>query len=479
MPAARKARLHRQIGERLEAGYGAQGGDIASDLARHFVRGHDPHRAVRYLQRVAEQALRRSAHREAITHLTSALELLSQWPDSPERQQQELALLNLLAPAYIATEGWGTLAAEQTYARAYALCQLLGNPPQRARIIFGQATMYEFRGDYLKSQALLDEHLHLPDPVRSDPLLAESYDLLACTRFHQGSFADALTQADYGITLANPDQSETIIAAMGENPLVGCHTWAALALWHLGYPDQALVRGQQAVRLAEAHAYSLASARMQLAYIYQWRRDRAMTRHWAEMAAAAATQHGFPYRVAVGKILRGWVLAQEGQPATGIARIEAGLAACRATGTHIDYPYFLALLAEAHSINNQPAAGLLVLAGALAMVHTSRAFFYEAELYRLKGMLLLQSDPVNSVAEAEQHMQHALEIARRQGARSLELRAAMSLARLRQQQDKSAAGHTLPAEITNWFTEGVDTADIREARALLAELTPHDSSYSA
>ena len=466
--ATRRARLHRQIGLRLEAGYHQAARMMAAELATHFVRGRDRPRALQYLKLAAEQALSRSAHREAIELLKLGLDLLQHWPETPERTEHELALQAMLAPALIATQGWGSSEAEHAYLRARDLCTTLGGSRQRDQVLFGLATMLEFRAEYQQSAALMEQQLRI-DRRKGRELLVESYDLLACSLFHQGSFTAALHQAEQGLNLYDPQQQYALIARFGENPGVGCHIWSALSLWFLGYPDKALGSARLAVHQAQDHLYSLANAQTHLACIHQLRREDQLTRQYAEMAIAVATQQGFPYRAAVGRMLQGWAVAVQGQVEDGIRLLHEGLDACLAMGAMLDYPYFLTLLADACSHADQIDEGLIALAGAQAMVLNSRSFYYEAELHRLKGSLLLQTSREANIDDAEACFTEGLAVARRQQAKSLELRAAVSLGRLWQQQGKQAEAHHLVAETCSWFTEGFDTVDLQQAQAFLRE----------
>jgi predicted ATPase len=260
-----------------------------------------------------------------------------------------------------------------------------------------------------------------------------------------------------------------LIARFGENPGVGCHIWSALSLWLLGYPDKALGSARLAVHQAQDHLYSLANAQTHLACIHQLRREDQLTRQYAEMAIAVATQQGFPYRAAVGRMLQGWAVAVQGQVEDGIRLLHEGLDACLAMGAMLDYPYFLTLLADACSHADQIDEGLIALAGAQAMVLNSRSFYYEAELHRLKGSLLLQTSREANIDDAEACFTEGLAVARRQQAKSLELCAAVSLGRLWQQQGKQAEAHHLVAETCSWFTEGFDTVDLQQAQAFLRE----------
>jgi predicted ATPase len=244
-----------------------------------------------------------------------------------------------------------------------------------------------------------------------------------------------------------------------------------LALWVLGYPDQALERSGAALTLAQelAHPFSLMFALYEAALLHQFRRERPLTLELAERAMRVSTEQAFASWLAGGTILRGWALAQQGQGDEGIAQMRQGLAAYLAMGAELGRPRQLAMLAEAHGRVGQTAEGLAVLAEALTAVHKTGERFYEAELYRLKGELLLALSAANH-AEADACFRQALAVARRQQAKSWELRAATSLARLWQQQGKRDEALELLAPVYGWFTEGFDTADLQEAKALLDEV---------
>jgi len=244
-----------------------------------------------------------------------------------------------------------------------------------------------------------------------------------------------------------------------------------LVLWLLGYPKQALKRSQAALTLARAlsHPPSLAAALIFAAMLHQVRRERQLAQDRAEAAIALALEQGLPHQVAYGTIMRGWALAMQGQWEQGIAQIQQGLVAQHATGAEVARPSFLALLAEAQAAAGQAEVGLGVLAEALALVDHTGERHWEAEVYRLKGELLLQQG-VPDAPQAEACFQQALAVARRQQARSWELRTALSLSRLWQQQGKRAEARELLAPIYSWFTEGFDTPDLQEAKTLLEDL---------
>jgi adenylate cyclase len=301
--------------------------------------------------------------------------------------------------------------------------------------------------------------------------LIESHELLACSTFHQGVFAACARHAERGIALYDPEKHLALTAALGENPGVSCHNWSALASWFLGYPDQALARTQAALTLAEdaAHGFSFAHAQSQAACLHQYRGEAEQVRARAAAAFSLAEQQGFIYQGAAATVLEGWAVAVLGRPEPGIEQIQRGLGACRATGAVIDTPYFLALLADACRHAGRVVEGLAALEEALSLARASQGFFYEAELHRLRATLLLQREPHDGEHEAEAGFRQARELALKQGAKSLELRAATSLSQLWRQQGRSQQARELLAGSYGGFTEGFATADLQQARALLEQ----------
>jgi predicted ATPase len=331
--------------------------------------------------------------------------------------------------------------------------------------------LHEFQGYFSQSQALLEERLRLPDQGEDTRCLIESHELLACSTFHQGVFSACARHAEQGIALYDPARHLALTAALGGNPGVSCRNWSGLALWFLGYPDQALARAQAALALSAdaAHRFSRAHAQQQAARLHQFRGEAEQVRARAAAAVALAEQQGFVYQRAVGTALEGWALAVLGQPEPGCEQIQRGLAACRATGAVIDCPYFLALLADACRHAGRVTEGLAALEETLALARASRSFFYEAELHRLRAALLLRSEPHDREREAESGFRRALELAEEQGAQSLALRAATSLSRLWHHQGRRREARELLAGQYGAFTEGLATADLAQARALLED----------
>ncbi len=502
---ARRVRLHRLIGEREEQAYGARAGEIAAELAVHFERGHDYRRAVQYLQQAGENAVRRSAHQEAISHLTKGLELLKTLPDTPECAQQELMLQTALGSALIATKGYGAPEVKQAYSRALELCRQVDKPAQLFPALGGLWQFYLVRADYQMARESAEQLLTLAQSVHDPALLLGAHDALGQTYSHVGEFARARDHLEYSMALYDPQQHRSPAFLLGgEDPGVACRGYMAWTLWMLGCPAQALQRMHEALTLAQelSSPFNLAFALCLAAKLHQFRREGQATQERAEAAMALGTEQGFPFWLAYGAILRGWVLAEQGQGEEEITQMHQGLATWRATGAEANRPYYLALLAEAYGKVGQTEKGLTVLTEALATVDRTGERFYEAELYRLRGELTLAQSRVQSLesgvqksqkakgksrkqlsvpnpqhltpstqAEAEACFLKAIEIARRQQAKSLELRAVMSLARLWQQQGKRKKARQMLAEIYGWFTEGFDTKDLQEAKVLLEELT--------
>jgi predicted ATPase len=360
---------------------------------------------------------------------------------------------------------------EQTYSRAQHLCQYLDDPHQLFSGLRGLWHYYHARAALQTAQALGEQILTVAQQAQDSAMLAAAHRAVGATLFWLGAVAAAHTHLAQGLTLYELQQHHASAFLYGEDTDVFCRSYSAMTLCLLGCPDQGLRRSEEVVTLAQqrAHPFSLDYALCCAAGIHQFRREVHAAQERAEAAIILAQEQGFPYWMALGAILRGWALALQGQAKEGIEQINQGLIDYRATGAALGRPCWLALLAEVHGTMGQPEAGLTALAEALTLVDKTGERHYEAEIYRLKGELLLQY-PSNNATEAETCFHYALDIARDQQAKSFELRATTSLARLWQQQGKRQEAHDLLAPIYGWFTEGFDTADLQEAKVLLEAL---------
>lgn len=445
----RRVRLHQQIGARKETAYGAQARDIAAELAVHFVRGRDSQRAVQYLLYAGENAAQRSAHQEALTHLTAGIELLQGLPDTDERAGRELRLQLVLGALLVRTKGEAAPEVEHAYVRASNLCQQVGDTSKLYPVLHGLWLFYLARADLQTALQVAQQRFSLAQQDQAAELLVGARWILGTTLFYLGQLTSAPEDLEEEAALSDvqqrlvPDLQGSVTANLA---------YTAWVLWVLGYPDQALRRSHEALALAHerGHPYSLAVNLSFAARLHQFRREPQVTQQQAETAVAIATEQVFPSWVALNSILLGWSRVAQGDTEAGLAQLRQGLDAYGAAGSELSHPYFLSLLAEALGCAGQAEAGLTVLADALAEIDRTKECWWEAELYRLQGELLWQtvdSAQPPALSESETHFLNALEVARSQGAKSLELRAAVSLCRLWRHQGKSDDAYQLLAEV--------------------------------
>jgi TOMM system kinase/cyclase fusion protein len=467
-----RQRHHQHIAQVLEAQFPELCETQPELLAHHYTEAGLLAQAVPYWQRAGQRAVQRFAHREAIGHLTKGLELLKGLPETPEHTQQELDLQTALAPAWMAAKGYAAPEVEQAYGRARELCRQLGETARLFSVLRGLGAFYFVRGKYQTARELGEELLSLAQSPQDPARLLGAHQVLGIAWFWLGELPSARGHLEQTIALYNPQQHRSQAFRAGQDPGVLCRAYSAWALGLLGYPDQALEKIHEAVTLGRdlSHPHSLVFALYLVASLHQLRRDVPATHEWAEATLALSREQLFPYWLAVGRITRGWALANHGHGGEGIEEIRQGLAAYQATGAELGRPWFLALLAEAYGKAGQAEEGLHVVAEALAAAANIGEGFFEAERYRLKGELLL-ARAVEKQTVAESCFHQALDSARQQQAKWLELRTAVSLSRLWQRQGKHAEARQLLEPIYGWFTEGFDTVDLQEARALLEELT--------
>jgi len=462
---------HQRIAQVLEAQFPDTAETRPELLAHHYTEAGLPAQAIPYWQQAGQRAYERSAYVEAIAHLTKGLEVLTAVPDTPERARQELTLHITLGPALMAAKGLAAPEVERVYTRALVLCRQVGETPQLFPILIGLWRFHVVRAEYQTAHELEEWLLRLAQSIQDPALLLEAHRPQGQTLFLLGELVQARERLEQALALYNPEQHRSHAFLYGHDAGVLCLSWLSLTLWVLGYPDQALKRSHDALSLARelAHLPSLAIGLQFASMFHQLRREGQATQERAEAAILLSTEQGMPQPLATGTILRAWALAKQGRAGEGLGQIHQGLAAYRATGAVWNQSNFLAMLAETYGDMEQREEGLTALDEALAMVERTGERFWEGELHRLKGTLLLARS-AEPQAEAEACFRQALDVARRQHAKSLELRAAMSLSRLWQRQGKRDAARALLAEVYGWFTEGFDTVDLQEARALLEAL---------
>ncbi|MBI3800143.1 MAG: AAA family ATPase, partial [Deltaproteobacteria bacterium] len=477
---------HKQIAQILAERFRETAETQPELLAHHYTEASLFAQALPYWQQAGQRAIERSAHAEAINHLTKGLELLKTLPQTSERSQQELTLQIALGVPLTATKGYAAAEVGKVYTQARELCRQMGESPQLIPVLFGLWRFYLQRAELQTARELAEQSLSLAERVHDPARLLRAHNTLGVTLFFLGELISAREHLEQGIALYSPQQRRSLASV--QDPVVVCLAYAAWALWHLGYPDQALKRSEEALVLAQelAHPYSSAMALFFAAELHYLRREVAAVQERAAAAVTLSAEQDFPFWLAQGTCLQGWALAEQGQREEGMAQMHRGLSIYQATGAELGRPYWLVLPVATQGQEGQTAAGLSALAEAHAAVRKSGERYYEAELYRLQGTLTLQKSGVrgpksgvsntqhptpNPQADAEACFHKAIEVARCQSLKSLELRAVMSLSRLWQQQGKKDEARRMLAEIYGWFTEGFDTADLQEARTLLEELS--------
>jgi predicted ATPase/class 3 adenylate cyclase len=467
-----RQQYHHRIAQVLEAQFPAIVATQPELLAHHYTAAglHAP--AVGYWQRAGQHASDCSAHLEAISHVTTGIALLKTLPETPAHTQQAVSLYLALGAALQVAKGVAAPEVEDAYTQAHALCQQVGETPELAPVLLGLWWYYLVRSQWPRARALGDTLLRLAQRAQDPALSVMAHYALGLTWLYIGAVPAAHQHLEAGSAHYTPEQRQALVFRIGPaDPGVVCRAFAALTLWLLGYPEQAQARLQEALALAQAlsQPFSLVYVRLLAAIVAQFRRDVPAVHAHAEAAVALATAQGFPLWVAQGTTLRGWALAMQGQGEEGLAQVRQGITAWRATGAGQGVAHYGTLLAEVAAPLGHLADSLQALAEAHTWVEQQEERYWEAEVSRLRGVFLLQQPGIPQT-EAETWLQRALDVARRQEAKSLELRAAMSLARLWQQQGRRQKAHELLAPIYSWFTEGFDTADLQEAKALLEGL---------
>jgi predicted ATPase len=470
---ARRQQLHAAIATALEREFSEIATAQPELMAHHYTEAGLRQQAIDNWLRAGERANGNSANPEAIAHLTRGLKLLEDLPEDPQRDEKELAFqIALLTPLFAAR--FGSAEGERAAQRAMELSRKVGGADEwpLVRALFGLSLTYSARGKIRIGQELAEQLLVVAEGLHEPEPLAYAHNLIGNTLFWLAEHCTARMHLEKGIALYQPEWSRSLAFRFGFNAGSTCHFFLGRVLWHLGYPDQGLASAEQAVAIGEAvaHPVSRVTALTWAAALHQLRGEVGRAREVAEIALAITTEEIIPFFRAHAVMLRGWALVGEGRGEEGIAELRQGLGAYRAIGAQIECSHWLALLAEAYRDTGRPAEGLRAIAEALDHVAQTGIVYYEAELYRLEGELRLRLDTPDEL-RAETGFRRALEIARQQQAKSWELRAATSLARLWAGQARRTDARDLLAPIYGWFTEGFDTADLKDAKALLAELS--------
>lgn len=467
----RRKQIHEEVGKAIEDLYAERLEEFYEMLALHYTEAGLSERAISYCQRSGKRANERSAYQEAISHLTTGFNLLENLPETRARHQQELLLQTAIGAALLMVRGHAAPEVEAAYKRAHVLCQQLDDTQDMLPVLFGLWRFYVMRADYAMAHQLGEELIGLAELSDDLAFVIIPHYAAGFTCFCLGELLQARDHLEKGIAHYNPAERNSPVFWSGQDPGVACHLYLALALWLLGYPDQALTRARDGLALATdlAHPFSEAFALVVFAMVEQLRRDGQETCDHAEAAVTLSNEQGFPSWLAAGKMLRGWALTTPEKLEEGMIQLRQGIEDWRAIGIELFVPYLLTLLVEGHGSVKQMEEALDVLKEAWEVTERTNEQWWNAEMYRLKGGLLLYQS-TSDEAQAENCFRQALDVARNQQAKSLELRAATSLARLWQSQNKSQDAYDLLAPVNDWFTEGFDTSDFQEAKGLLTEI---------
>jgi len=468
----RRKRLHEWAGAALEALGAGRVQDHLLELARHYSRTDNAAKAVEYLRLAGTQAAARGAYEEAIAQLSRGLELLPELPEGTERDHHELLLQLALGPALIRTKGLTAPEVEHACGRAAEICTRAGEGPQLRQALYGLWVFYQFRADLQRARGLAEQLLQSARPSGEAWGLFMGHYTLGTTLYWQGKLREGREHLQQAFDLGGPlRQRLDTLPYEAADLLVVNRGHGAGVLYLLGYPDQAVRASRENVALAQeiGRPYTLTAALFSDSTLHQLLGDVEVVRERAEALIALATEHGFYHFVVAGMLLRGAALADGGQIEAGITELRGALELMRAAGTEMGRPYYTGILAAAYGKAGQPAQGIAVIEEAVDCMNRTGQRLFEAELRRMKGDLLLAVSP-DTHAEAEDCFRHAIDCARRQSAKSDELRVALSLSRLWRAQGKTDDARTLLAEIYGWFTEGFETRDLKEAKALLEEL---------
>jgi class 3 adenylate cyclase/predicted ATPase len=466
-----RQQLHARVAQVLEERFPERVASEPEVIARHYDQAGLAAQAITHYQRAGERATQRSANEEAIGHLRRALALVGTLPETRERHQMELGLQMAIGGPLGAARGMSHPEYELTYARARELASQIGESPELSRVLAGMADARFVKGDLATAAEVAQEALAAAERT------GEAFDLLSAhyrvgaLLLYQGNFSRALQHLQHSIGLYNPSEHRSLAYTVGVDPGVGAQVYAAQCHVYLGHPDRALAVSEAAVALAQRveHPLSLAFALFIAGHVHFERGALDRTRERAGEVVGLSERLGFPLLLGVGRVLRGFARVESGEDEAGIAEMQQAMVELAGIGSGIAAPLFLSLLAEGLRQVGRHDDALAALGLGIAQAEHQGQHFYDAELHRLRAEILLDTDG-DAVEEAEALFGHSLEIARRQEAKTFELRAATSLARLWQRQGKRDAARALLAPLYAWFTEGFDTRDLQASKALLDEL---------
>ncbi len=473
MLISRRQALHQRIAHALRTHFTETVTTQPELVAHHCTEAGLADEAVNFWRRAGERAIERSANVEAIGHLTRGLEVLQKLPETPERAERELGLQTTLGLATGVSKGWGAPETERTHARARELCGRVEASPELFLALQGVGGVHCVRGEIRPALELMEQALQVAQRLADPTMIVQGHFLVADQLFWFPELIASRAHLDQALARYDPTRDRARgLLSLGWDPCVASLTFLSRVLWHLGYPNQARQCSDRAVTMADdlAHPFTRSWALSWAAALHQLRGEVDRVRVLADADVALATEQVMmPFFGANGLTLRGWALVRQGYGAEGLAQLRDGVEAYRATGAELERSHWLGLLAEAYGEVGQPEEGLHVINDALDEVQRNGVRYYEAELHRLRGELLVAAGS-DGERHAETCFRQAIDVASRQQAKSLELRATTSLSRLLDKQGRRADASRPLADMFGWFTEGFDTADLKAAKEVLERL---------
>lgn len=469
---SRRKQLHARIADVFEQRFPERVETEPELLAHHHTEAGNVEKAIGYWQRAGERAIRSSANQEAIVQLSKGLAQIRSLPDTPDRARKELACRITMGGAFIAARGYGAPETGEAYIRARELCDRLGATRQLFPVLYGQWVHHAVRAEHLKAQRVADQFLELAERQQDTAPLLVAHRCIGLSHLYRGEPATARPHLEQTLSLYDPEEHASLAYRYGQDPLASTQGWFSWVLWHLGYPDQALRSAKEGLENARAlnHMHTIANT---LGYsrtmIHQFCGDVSAADDDAGALVTLAEEQGFVMWRAIGIVIQGWAMVERGEIEVGTSQIREGISRSQDTGAQFLQPHSLTLLAEALARRRQWEEALAALGKARDFGISTDGRWWEAEIYRLEGEIL---SSMQAKTRAENAYTEALEVARVQRSKSLELRAATSLARLWQSQGRAEEARDLLAPVYTWFTEGHGTRDVKKAKALLQELSP-------